>query len=163
VARESDQAPRRTDEVLRLVPVFALAVAVVAVVVDPSSAAGLILAALPVAALSLWAYGPRMPLAAVSLAVVVPVVLAQRSGQLEPLMFELSLLAFVVGRWSSSLATAVALGVLAAISPVVVSMIQDPSEINVGVWILGVVFPWAVARALARQAQLSAELDATRR
>jgi hypothetical protein len=32
--------------------------------------------------------------------VIVPVVIAQRSGQLEPLMFEASLLAFVVGRWS---------------------------------------------------------------
>jgi signal transduction histidine kinase len=48
----------------------------------------------------------------VSVAVVVPVVVAQRSGSHEPLMFEVSVLAFVVGRWSGSLTMAVALGLL---------------------------------------------------
>jgi signal transduction histidine kinase len=163
VARGSGQAPSGADEVLRLVPAFALAVAALAAVVDPSSTVDLVFAAIPVAAFGIWAYAPKVPLTAVSLAVVVPVVAAQRSGQLEPLMFELSLLAFVVGRWSKSLATASALGLLAAASPVVVSVIQDPSETNVGIWILGVAFPWAIARALARQAQLAAQLDATRR
>jgi hypothetical protein len=79
--------------------------------------------------------------------VAIPVVVAQRSGQLEPLMFDVSLLGFVVGRWSKTLVAAVALGLIAAASPVVVTVIQDPSEINVGVWILGVVFPWTIGRA----------------
>jgi signal transduction histidine kinase len=163
VVGESGQAPSGADEVVRLVPVFALAVAVLAVAVDPSSTAGLILVAIPVAAFGSWAFVPGVPLPAISLAVVVPVVLAQRSGELEPLMFEVSLLAFVVGRWSRSLAMAVALGLLAAVSPVVVSVIQDPSELSVGIWILGVAFPWAVGIAVARQAQLAAQLDASRR
>jgi signal transduction histidine kinase len=163
VAGESGQAPSGADDVLRLVPIFALTVAIVAVVVDPSSEVGLVLAAVPVAAFGLWAYVPNVPIPAVSLAVLVPVVVAQRSGQLEPLLFEVSLLAFVVGRWSKSLTTAAALGLLAAASPVVSSVIQDPSEIGVGIWILGVAFPWAIARALARQAQLAAQLDATKR
>jgi signal transduction histidine kinase len=163
MAGESGEAPSRADELGRLVPLFALAVAVVAVVVDPSSAADVALVAVPVAAFGVWAYVPRVPLVLVSIAVVVAVVAAQRSGRLEPLMFELSLLAFVVGRWSKSLTTAVALGLLTAAAPVAVSVIQDPSEINVAIWILAVAFPWAIARALARQAQLAAQLDATRR
>jgi signal transduction histidine kinase len=163
VAAGSGQASSGADEVVRLVPLFALAVAVVAVVVDPASVVGVGIAVLPIVAFGVWAYGPQVPLAAVSAVVAIPVVVAQRSGQLEPLMFELSLLGFVVGRWAKTLVAAVALGAFAAVSPVVVSVIQDPSEINVGVWILGVVFPWAIGRALARQAQLAAQLEATRR
>jgi signal transduction histidine kinase len=163
VVGEPAHAPSGADEIVRLVPLFALAVAVLAVTVDRGSAIDYGLAAIPVAAFCLWSYGSRAPLTLVSVAVVVPVVAAQRSGRLEPLMFELSLLAFVVGRWSRPLASAVALGLLAAAAPVAVSVIQDPSEISVGIWILAVAFPWAVGRALARQAQLSAQLDETRR
>ena len=42
------------------------------------------------------------------------------------------------------------------------ALIQDPAEIVVGIWILGVVFPWVIGRAVARQLQLAAQLDATR-
>jgi signal transduction histidine kinase len=163
VAGESGQAWSQADDVRRVVPVFALAVAIVAAVADPSSAADVLLAAVPVAAFALWTYVPGVPLPAVSFAVVVPVVVAQRSGALEPLLFEVSLLAFVVGRWSKSLTTAASLGLLAGASPVLVSLVQDPAEIGVGIWILGIAFPWVIARAVARQGQLVAQLDATRR
>jgi signal transduction histidine kinase len=163
VAGGSGRAPRVADDVLRLVPLFALAVAVVAAGVDPASSLGLVLAAVPVAALGLWVYAPGVPLSLASLAVVVSVVVALRSGELEPLVLELSLLAFIVGRWSRSLTAAVVLGLLVAAAPVVEGVIQDPSEINVGVCILGVAFPWMIGRSLARQAQLAAQLDATRR
>jgi len=136
---------------------------VVAAVVDPASSLGLVLAAVPVAALGLWAYAGGVPLSLVSLAVVVSVVVALRSGALEPLVLELSLLAFVVGRWSRSLTAAVALGLLAAAAPVVEGVLQDPSEINVGICLLGVAFPWMIGSSLAGQAQLAAQLDATRR
>jgi signal transduction histidine kinase len=163
VSDASVPASPTTDQLRTLVPAFALAVAVVAALTDPASTADLILAALPVAAFAAWAYLPRLPLAAISLAVIVPVVLAQRSGQLEPLFFDVSLLAFVVGMWARSLAVAVALGVLAAGSPAVAGLIQDPSEIGVGIWIMGIFFPWILGRAAARQHQLATQLDATRR
>jgi signal transduction histidine kinase len=105
---------------------------------------------------------PGVPLWALSLAVVVPVVAAQRSGELEPLMFEVTLLAFIVGRWAPSPRTAIGLGLLAVAAPVAVSLIQDPSEVAVGIWLLGIAFPWLIGRAAARQAQLAAQLDATR-
>jgi signal transduction histidine kinase len=163
VSGGAGQSWPQADGIRRLVPVFALVVAIVAAVTDPSSAADLILAALAVAAFAVWTHLPKVPLWAMSLAVVAPVVVAQRSGQMEPLLFEVSLLAFVVGRWAPSQAAAVALGLLALAAPVGASLIQDPSEIAVGIWLMGIAFPWAIGRAAARQSQLTTQLDATRR
>ena len=153
----------QTDQVRRLIPVGALAVAVAAAVGNPSSAADLILAAVAVAAFALWAYVPNVPLLALSLVVLIPVVVAQRSGQLEPLFFEACLLAFVVAGWSRSLLAAVALGLFAVASPVAVSLIQNPSEIAVGNWVMGIAIVWIFGRVVARQSRLAAELDAARR
>ena len=160
VAGESGHAPPKGDELRRLVPVIALAAAVLAAVTDPSWTLDLVLAAVPVAAYALWAFKRDVSLPLLAVAVIIPVVAAQRSGQLEPLFFEVSLLAFVVARWSSSLRMAVALGVLAAATPVAVSLVQNPSEIAVAIWIIGIVFPWVLGRASARQAQLTAQLEA---
>jgi signal transduction histidine kinase len=159
----STQVWAQGDELRWLVPIFALAVAVLAAVTDPSSAADLLLPAAAVGAFAIWAYMPNVPLWALSLAVLGPVVVAQRDGQLEPLLFDVSLLGFVVGRQAPWPAEAVALGLLAVLAPVAASLIQDPSEIAVGIWILGIAFPWALGRGAVRQAQLAAQLDATRR
>jgi signal transduction histidine kinase len=153
----------QTEQVRALIPAFAVAVAILAAVTDPSSGADLVLCALAAAPFVLWTYRPGLSLLALSLAVIVPVVAAQRSGQLEPLLFEVSLLAFVVARAAASTAAAVALGLLAVLAPVAASVIQDPSEIAVGIWIMGIVFPWAFGRAAARQGDLVAQLQATRR
>ncbi len=160
---ESGRAWAQADEVRLLVPIFALAVAVVGALADPSSIVDLILIAIPVAAFVLWTWLRNVPLWVVSLAVVVPVVVAQRSGSHEPLMFEVSVLAFVVGRWSGSLTTAVALGLVAVASPVVVGVIEPRGNISVAIWSLGIVFPWLIGRAVLRQGQLAAALQATRR
>jgi signal transduction histidine kinase len=159
----SGQAWPQADELRRLVPAFAVVVAFVAAVTDPSSTADLILTALPVVAFALWAYVPRVPLWITSLAVLVPVVVAQRSGQLEPLLFDASLLGFVVGFWARSQVAALLLGLLALTAPIGASVIQDPSEISTGIWLMGIAFPWLIGRAAARQRQLTAQLDATRR
>jgi signal transduction histidine kinase len=163
VSAGSLRGSSQTEQLRGLVPVFALAVAIVGAVTDPASAADLILAALAVGAFAVWTYVPGVPLPALSLAVAVPAVVAQRSGQLEPLLFEISLLAFVIGRSARSLAVALVLGLLVMVSPVVASLIQDPAEISVGIWMLGIAFPWVLGRAAARQAELAAQLDATRR
>jgi signal transduction histidine kinase len=145
------------------VPAFALAVAVLAVATDPSSPGDLVLAALPAAAFAVWAYLGGVPLPVLSLAVLVPVVAAQRDGELEPLLFDASLLGFVVGRWAPSLVASVLLGLLVIASPVAAGVLQDPAEVAVGIWILGTAFPWVVGRAMAHQRELSIQLDATRR
>jgi signal transduction histidine kinase len=163
VAGNSGRAWAHADEVRLIVPIFALAVAVVAAVTDPSSVSDLILIAIPVAAFALWTFLPNVPLSMVSVAVVIAVVVVQRSGSHEPLMFEASVLAFVVGRWSESLTMAAALGLLAVASPVAVGLTETRGNVSVGIWILGVAFPWLIARAVFRQGQLAAQLEATRR
>ena len=159
----SGQGWFEADALRRLVPIVALTVALVAVVTQPSSPADLLLAGVPVAAFYVWAWVPKTPLLVLSVAVIVPVVVAQRSGELEPLMFEASVLAFVVGRWSPSLRSAVPLGLLAAATPVLVALMQDPSEVAVAIWIMGIAFPWAMSRAFVRQEQLADQLEDTRR
>jgi signal transduction histidine kinase len=143
------------DDLRRVVPFFSLAFGLVAAITQPSSATDIVLTVVPVAAFGLWAFAPTVPLSAVSVGVVVPVVVAQRSGQLEPVMFNVALLAFAAARWSPSLRTAASLGVLAAATPVLVALIQDPMEVAVGIWIVG--------RAVARQERLVVELEGTRR
>jgi signal transduction histidine kinase len=151
------------DPARAVIPVFALAAAVVAAVSDPPPSPGdLVLAAAAPAALAAWTYRPRVPLTALTLAVIVPVVAAQRTGTLEPLLFEASVLGFVVARWAESLAVAAALGLLAALTPVAAAVVQDPAEVSVGIWIMGIAFPWIVGRAAARREELTAQLDATR-
>jgi signal transduction histidine kinase len=152
-----------TDQLSALVPAFALVVAVVAAGTDPSSPGDLVLAVLPVGAFAAWAYLGGVPLPVLSLAVLVPVVAAQRDGQLEPLLFNASLLAFVVGRWAPSLVASVLLGLLVIASPVAAGLLQDPTEISVGIWILGTAFPWGLGRAMAHQRQLTLQLEDTRR
>ena len=153
----------QTERVRALIPAFALAVSVFAAVTDPSPGADLVLCGLSAAPFFVWTYRPGLPLLALSLAVLVPVVVAQRSGQLEPLMFEASLLTFVVARAAASTAAAVGLGLLSLLAPVAASVIQDPSEIAVGIWLMGIAFPWLFGRAAARQGELVAQLQATRR
>jgi signal transduction histidine kinase len=119
--------------------------------------------AVPVAAWSLWAFAPNVPLAAVSVAIVVPVVVAQRSGELEPVMFNVALLAFAGARWSPSLAAAASLGLLAAATPVFVALAQDPMEVAVGIWVVAIAFIWVIGRVVARQERLVVELQGTRR
>jgi signal transduction histidine kinase len=163
VTDRSGQGWFEADALRRLVPIVALVVALVAVITQPSSGVGFLLAAVPVVAFSVWAFVPRTPLLALSIAVIVPVVLAQRTGELEPLMFEASLLAFVVGRWSPSLEAAVPLGILAVATPVLVALLQEPSEVAVAIWIMGIAFPWAISRAFVRQERLADQLEDTQR
>jgi signal transduction histidine kinase len=151
------------DDLRRVLPFFSLAFALVAAITQPSSAADIALTAVPVAAWSLWAFARNVSLAAVAVAIVVPVVVAQRSGELEPAMFNVVLLAFAAARWSPSLAPAASLGVLAAATPVLVALAQDPMEVAVGLWVVGIVFIWVVGRAVARQERLVVELEGTRR
>jgi signal transduction histidine kinase len=163
VRRLGSQATAGGDDVRLLIAAIAVAVAVVALVADPGEWSGAVLAAVPAAAFALWAFVPRVALWALAPLVLVPVVVAQRDGAFEPLLFEASLLAFVVARWSRQLPQAVALGLLAVAAPVVVDAIQDPPEIAVGIWLVGIAFPWVIARALLRQEQLAIALVETRR
>jgi signal transduction histidine kinase len=162
VARGSGRGWFEADDLRRALPFFSLAFAAVAVITQPSSGPDVVLAAVPVVAWSLWAFARNLPLAALAVAVVVPVVVAQRSGQLEPLMFNASLLAFAAARWSRSLTEAASLGALAAVTPVLVAWVQDPMEVAAAIWVVAILFTWVVGLAVARQERLVHELERTR-
>jgi signal transduction histidine kinase len=147
----------------RVFPFFSLAFALVAAITQPSSAVDIALTVVPVAAWSLWAFARNVPLAAVSVAIVVAVVVAQQSGQLEPIMFNASLLAFAAARWSRSLAAAASLGLLAAATPMLVAVVQDPMEVAAAIWVVAIGFIWVVGFAVARQERLVIELERARR
>jgi signal transduction histidine kinase len=78
-------------------------------------------------------------------------------------MFDACLFAFAAARWSRSLAAAASLGLLAAATPVLVAVIQDPMEVATGIWIVAILFTWVLGRAVARQERLVVELEGTRR
>jgi signal transduction histidine kinase len=162
VARGSGGGWLEADDLRLALPFFSLVFAAVAVITQPSSAPDVALAAVPVVAWSVWAFARNVPLAAVAVAVVVPVVVAQRSGELEPIMFNASLLAFAAARWSRSLPAAAALGLVAAATPVVVGLVQDPMEVAAAIWVVAVIFTWIVGLAVARQERLVHELERTR-
>lgn len=152
-----------SDEVKRIVPVVAVAVAIVAALTSPSTVGELILMAIPPAALAAWTFVARVPLPVVAIAVLAPVVAVQHSGHHEPIMFAASLLAFVVACWIDSLALSLVLGLLAVAAPIVVGAIETSGNLSVGIWIVGIAFPWLIGRAIHRQMQLAAALEATRR
>jgi signal transduction histidine kinase len=152
-----------SDEVRRIVPIVAVAVAVVAALVDPSTPGELLLIAIPPAALAAWTYLPQVPLPFVAIVVLAPVVVVQHSGHHEPIMFEASLVGFVVACWIDSLVLSIALGLLAVAVPIVVGAIETSGKLGVGIWIVGIAFPWLIGRAIHRQMQLAAALEATRR
>jgi hypothetical protein len=90
---------------------------VIAAFADPGPTHELVFLATPVVAFAAWGYLPcrEQSLAAraaflllCSVVVMVSVVLAQLSGTHEPVMFEVSILALVIGRWwwSSRIPTA---------------------------------------------------------
>jgi signal transduction histidine kinase len=162
VARGSGRGWFEADDLRRALPFFSLAFAAVAVITQPSSAPANALTAVPVVAWSLWAFARNVPLAAVAVAIVLPVVVAQRSGQLEPVMFNASLLAFAAARWSRPLAAAAALGLVAVATPVAVALVQDPMEVATAIWVVAVAFIWVVGLAVARQERLVHELERTR-
>lgn len=62
-----------TDYVRARIPAFAVSAAVVAAVTDPSSAADLVLCAIPAGAFIVWTFVPRLPLPALAMVVIVPV------------------------------------------------------------------------------------------
>jgi signal transduction histidine kinase len=152
-----------SDDVRRVIALVAVAVAVVAALVDSSTPGELFLMAMAPAALAAWALQPRVPLPVVAVAVLVPVVAVQHSGHHETIMFEVSLLAFVVACWIDTLALAAVLGLLAVAAPIVVGAIETSGKLGVGTWIVGILFPWLIGRTVRRQAELSAALEASRR
>ncbi len=153
------------DELRPVVPPFAVIAAILAATTDPSSLLDVVLIATPAVLLTVWALARKLPFALelISLAVIVASVAAVRHGTHELILFEVSLLAFIVGRVPDSLKTALSLGLLAVAAPVAAHELETRGDIKIAPWMLGIALPWLIGRALHRQAQLAAQLELTRR
>lgn len=110
-----------------------------------------------------WARWPRIPLLVLTAAVVVPVVLAQSAGRLEPSLFLVSVLALVLGGWATSRTMLGITGAIALATPFVVVGLQSSQDIDPGIWVMGIGLPGLIGLVFRRQEVLTAQLVAARR
>lgn len=150
------------DVIRTVVPGVAVGVVAVATVSEPAGwiEFGLLLVA--AAAFLIWSRWP-LPIPILTAAVLVPVVLAQVTGELEPAMFLVSLLAIVIAGWAASTVTLVVAGLAALSSPLLIAAVQPPGGLAWGIWVMGIAFPGFVGLVFRRQQTLTTELAAARR
>ncbi len=157
------QAPRRPDMVHRLVSPVALAVAVVAAVTDPAGWVRPLILAVPVVTFLAWQRW-ALPVPALAAGVLVPVVVAQLTGRLEPSLFLVALVAVVAARWEYSRWQLAAICVALVASPVVIFALQPSgNRIAWGMWVIGIAFSVVLGWGMHLQDRLGRELDAARR
>lgn len=145
-------------------PVVVLGVGALAAFSDPGSGGDLALVAVAVVVLAVSPWWPRVPSVLVAAGVVGPAVVAVSSGQFEPALFLVSLVALGVAWFERSTASAVAVGVLATAAPFVARAFMPASQdFSYWIWALGVVFPWVLGRLVRRQLDLLARLEAAQR
>jgi signal transduction histidine kinase len=146
------------------VPVAALAFAAIAAVSDPGGWARLLILLVPVAAFVLWERFDSLPLPLMVVAVLVPVVLAQLAGRLEPSLFLVSLFGLVTARWvDEPWRVVVACGIAVLCPLVIVGLQPADNRIDWAIWMIGIAFPAVIGRAIHRQEQLNRQLDEVRR
>lgn len=140
-----------------------------AVISDPGRAGDIVLVAAAAVVFVGWAWWPqrwvrRFPTPVLAIGVLVPVVAAVRSGQLEQALFLASVLALLVAWLERSTWRAVVVAVLAAAAPLVAAALMPPPEtIGYWSWVLGIVFPWLLGRLVRQQLVLVTRLEAARR
>lgn len=153
----AEPASHQPDLLRTGIPALAVLVAIAAVVADPGTwwQSGLLL--LPTAALVVWARREVPPILLGAL-VVVPTVASQSSGELEPGLFLISVLALVITGWYPvSVATAlITLG--AVLAPIAIVIIQGGQGITWGIWVFGIAFPAFMGWASRRQEMLAQRL-----
>jgi signal transduction histidine kinase len=139
------------------IAVLAVLTSVLAIATQPGTAGENLVAAVAAVPLVVWARWPRLPTLAVVVLVGVAELFALGSGELEPLLFMVSLAAVVVGARESSPVAAAAGGMLAVATPVVVELVHH-AEIAVGIWVLGVVLPLCLGRIDKARVELGSQL-----
>ena len=160
---QTAERPReREPDLARLgVGVLALIFVPTAALSEPSS--WWLVGALVMASLCLVAWAAnRVRVELIAVPVVLLTALSQAEGRLEPGLFVLSLLAIALTGWSDLTWTTALLVGFTALTPLVISLLQDERGISGGVWFLGVLFPALMGWAFHRQETLSAELEAAR-
>ncbi|SHK32871.1 Signal transduction histidine kinase [Pseudonocardia thermophila] len=143
-------------------PFAAVGAVVYAAITDPADpwrTAALVAGA---ALFGVWALRPdRMPAPVLTAGVSIAVLVAKGSGDLDPGMLLLSLLAIAVAGWDTGPATT-AVCVLVAIAVPVLVDVLDPDDVDVGVWVAAVAFPALIAGLFRRQEEQRAADEAAR-
>jgi signal transduction histidine kinase len=159
---EAVAVPRVADAWRCGVPVLAAVVALFALVTNPGTPAENLVAGAAVVPFVLWGWRPQaVPTLALVVVVAAVQLAAQRSGDLEPLLFLVALAAAIVGCWEPSRWAAATAGTLAAATPFVIELVVD-DDILFGVWTVGVLLFLFLGRVSRWQLQLAAELAEAR-
>ena len=161
VADADAPATRPTmDPVRALIPVFALAIVVLAQVSEPADWWQLVVmlgAAALFAAWSRW----NLPVPILTGGVLVAVVVVQLDPHLEPATFLVCLLGIVVSRWAP-IDVVSGLAVVAMLATPIVVLSQRGDGYGWSIWIIAILFTAAIGWTLRRQQRLSAQLDRAR-
>lgn len=165
MAQDSDAAQETAvraapDLLRRVVPLAAGIAAIGALLVNPGTALENIVALVAVVPFVVW---ERRGMPSVLLVVITSAVqlFALRSGDLEPLLFLVSMAASVVGGWERSRRALVVAALVAAATPVAVELLHDDGLLY-GVWIMGIVFPLALTRGFRWQLAVANQLARAR-
>jgi signal transduction histidine kinase len=157
-----DPAVPITDALRRVVPLLAVLTVAGAGLSDPGTPGERVVSVLAAVPFLVWAWRPRWmpPLALIAL-VGVAEVAALRSGELEPLLFLMSIATVVLATFEASTPKLVVGTVLAVATPIVAELVAT-DEILFGVWIMGILLPLLLGRVSRWQVELAHELAEAR-
>jgi signal transduction histidine kinase len=142
--------------------VLALVVAVFALITDPGTTVENMFAGAAVVPFVVWARRPAaVPTLLLVLLVAASQFAAQRSGDLEPVLFLVAIAAAIVGAWEPSRWAAVVAGAVAVAMPWMVEVVVD-DDIQFGLWTIGVLLLLLLGRMSRRQLRLVAALAEAR-
>lgn len=151
------------DLLRAVVPFVGASVVVYAAVTDPGHPTQIALLAVAAGLFAVWAFRPAwMPTLALTGGVLVCVVLAKLSGDLDVGLFLVSLLAIVVAGWESSRRVLAVAGAAALATPLLIGLL-NPGDVDVGIWLAAVAFPGLMSWLFRRQEELRAQLEESRR
>jgi signal transduction histidine kinase len=155
-------APQVADVWRWGVPVLASVVALFALVTDPGTPVENLVAGAAVVPFVVWGWRPAaVPTLLLVLLVAAPQFAAQRSGDLEPVLFLVAIAAGIVGAWEPSRWAAVVAGAVVVATPWMVEFVVD-DDIHFGMWTIGVLLFLLLGRMSRKQLRLVAELAEAR-
>jgi signal transduction histidine kinase len=157
-----DPAVPIADALRRAVPPLAVMTGLGAGLSDPGTPTERVISVVAAVPFFVWAWRPRwMPPVALVAVVGVCELLALRSGELEPLLFLMSIATVVLATFESSTRMLIVGTVLAVLTPVLAELVAT-DEILYGVWVMGIVLPLLLGRVSRWQVETAAELAEAR-
>jgi signal transduction histidine kinase len=157
-----DPAVPITDALRRVVPFLAVMTVLGSGLSDPGTPVERVISVIAAVPFFVWAWRPRwMPPLALIVLVGICEVLALGSGELEPLLFLMSIATVVLATFEDSTPVLVVGALLAGLTPALAELVAD-DDIFYGVWVMGIVLPLLLGRVSRWQVQTAAELARAR-